>query len=59
MANGVLVAVLIDPADETVLLFRRDAVPLPVEGDDLVNLREVLPDLRLTARDLFAALRPD
>ena len=59
VANGVLVAVLIDPADETVLLFRRDAVPLPVAGDDLIDLREVLPDLRLTARDLFAVLRPD
>jgi Uma2 family endonuclease len=59
VSNGVEIAVLIDPEDETVLVFRRDAVPLPVAGDEAIDLREVLPDLRLTAQELFAALRPD
>ena len=59
VSNGVAIAVLIDPADEAVLVFRRDAVPQPVAGDEAIDLHEVLPELRLTARDLFAALRPD
>ena len=59
VANGVPIAVLIDPEDETVLVFRPNAVPLPVEGDETIDLREVLPDFHLPARELFAALRPD
>jgi Uma2 family endonuclease len=58
VSNGVEIAVLIDPEDETVLVFRRDAVPLPVAGDEAIDLSEVLPDLHLTAQGLFAALRP-
>jgi hypothetical protein len=49
VANGVGIAVLVDPEDETVLLFRPDAVPLPVAGDEAIDLRPVLPDFRLSA----------
>jgi len=59
VSNGVEIAILIDPEDQTVLLFRRDAVPRPIAGDEAIDLREVLPDLSLTAQELFAALRPD
>jgi len=59
VANGVEIAVLVDPEDETVLIFRPNAVPLPVAGEDAIDLRPVLPAFRLSARELFAALLPD
>jgi len=56
-ANGVQVALLVDPADESVLLFRQDAAPRALRGPDPIDLADVLPGFQLTAGELFDALR--
>lgn len=56
---GVPIAVLIDPSDQAVLLFRPHRAPRILQGDDRIDLDEVLPRLELTVGGLFAALVPD
>jgi Uma2 family endonuclease len=58
-ANGVQVALLVDPADESVLLFRQDAAPRALRGQDPIDLADVLPGFQLTTGELFDALRLD
>ena len=57
VANGVAVALLVDPADRSVLLFRPGQVPRPLRGPDPIDLGEILPGFELTAEDLFGSLR--
>jgi Uma2 family endonuclease len=57
VAHGVRVALLVDPADESVLAFRPDRQASAWRGPDRIDLSEVLPDLELTAEQLFASLR--
>jgi Uma2 family endonuclease len=54
--NGVQVALLVDPIDRSVVAFRPDALPLALQGDEVIELPELLPDLRLTVSDLFQSL---
>lgn len=57
VANGVQVALLVDPADQSVLAFRPDQVPRAVRGTDRLDLSDVLPGFQLVGQDLFAALK--
>jgi Uma2 family endonuclease len=55
--HGVQVAVLVDPADESVLIFRADTTPLAVRGDDAIDVTDAVPGLQLTVSQVFSALR--
>lgn len=59
VANGVQVALLVDPADASVLFFRPNGLSGAWQGSDRVDVSEVLPDLELSVDELFAALRQD
>lgn len=54
--HGVAVALLIDPRDRSVLLFRPGARPVPVRGDERIDVDDVLPGFTLTPAAIFAAL---
>lgn len=56
VANGVHLALLVDPADESVLAFRTDRPPSAWRGADTIDLTEFLPDFDLTVQGLLAAL---
>src|SRR5205085_1840905 len=47
--NGVAVSLLIDPADESVLVFRPDSRPVARRGADRIELDDLLPGFQLTA----------
>jgi Uma2 family endonuclease len=55
--NGVQVALVVDPDDESILVFRNGQPPLPAEGEGAVDLADVLPGFELTAGQVFASLR--
>lgn len=55
--NGVQVALLVDPADRSVLAFRPEGPAVAWHGPDRIDLHEVLPDFDLTVEQLFASLR--
>ena len=57
--NGVRIAVLVDPDDESILVFRRDANPLALRGTDRIDLDEVLPGFESTAQELFESLNAE
>jgi Uma2 family endonuclease len=59
VANGVVAALLVDPVDRSVTVFRPGGPPAALRGDDAVDLRDVVPDLQFPVRDLFAALNAD
>jgi Uma2 family endonuclease len=54
--NGVRVALLVDPEDESVLVFRPNRLPLVVRGVDRIDLDDLLPGLALTPDELFGSL---
>ncbi len=56
VAQGVQVALLVDPADESVLAFRADGRVDTWHGADRIDLSEVLPDFELTVEQLFMSL---
>jgi Uma2 family endonuclease len=58
-AHGVRVALLIDPDDQNVMLFRPNAVPQPLRGDDPIDVADVLPGFELRVAELFAVLKAD
>ena len=55
--NGSAVALLIDDQDQTVLLFRAGHPTRIIRGDEPIDVADVLPGLKLTAKQLFGALR--
>ena len=57
VANGVQIALLVDPADESVLAFRPVRQASAWRASDRIDLREVLLDFELTVEQLFASLR--
>lgn len=59
VANGVQVALLLDPDDETVTVVRPNAMPVVLRGSEPIGLDEVIEGLDLTPADLFASLRLD
>ena len=56
VANGALIALLVDPTNETVRVFCPGAEPLILRGDDRLALSEVLPGFVLTVRERFSVL---
>jgi Uma2 family endonuclease len=56
--NGVRLALLVDPGDRSVLLFRPSALPRALRGRDQIDLAEVLPGFNASVDDLFSALKP-
>jgi len=58
VANGVQMALLVDPSDESVLAFQPESQATPWRSSDRIDLGSVLPNLGLTVDELFAALRP-
>lgn len=57
VANGVCAALLVDPADESVLLFRPGGLLRGLRGPEQIELGELLPGFELTVEDLFGSLR--
>jgi Uma2 family endonuclease len=57
VSNGVPVALAIDPDDKSVFVLRPGALPVPVVGEERIDLDDVLPGFQLTAAELFAALQ--
>ena len=55
--NGVGVALLIDPADESVLVFRPGSRPSAVGGAGRIDIEDLLPGFPLTAQELFDSLK--
>jgi Uma2 family endonuclease len=57
VANGVRIALLVDPEDRSVLVFRDGESPLVLRDNDLIEVSEVLAAFRVTVAELFASLR--
>ena len=55
--HGVLLALLVDPVDRSVLLFRPNALPRALRATDAIDLSEVLPGFEATVDQLFSALK--
>jgi Uma2 family endonuclease len=58
VAHAVVAALLIDPRDRTVRLFRTSQPPVTLRGADPIDLDAVLPGFDLTVVAWFAALAP-
>jgi Uma2 family endonuclease len=59
VANGVSAAVLIDPEDRSLVVFRPNANGQSVTGDERLPFDDVLPGFELTANELFRELAVD
>ena len=59
VANGVQTALLVDPADESVLFFRTGGQAGAWHGSDQIDVSVVLPKFKLTVDELFASLRQE
>jgi len=57
VAHGVQAALLVDPSDRSLVLFRPDAAPHPLTDAEPLLLPDLLPGFQLTPHDLFAELR--
>jgi Uma2 family endonuclease len=57
VAHSVEIALLVDPDDESVLLFRPNTIPQSLVDDDPIEVEQVLPGFRLTVAELFATLQ--
>ena len=57
--HGVPVALLVIPRTLTVEVFRPEAAPLVLRGDDHVDLGDTAPGLGFVVAELFAVLRVD
>jgi len=55
--HGVILALLVDPVDRSVLLFRANALPRALRSADPIDLAEVLPGFEATVDQLFSALK--
>ena len=53
---GVRIALLVDSADRSVVLFKPGASAVALRGADQIDLDEVLPGFRLAVDDLFKSL---
>ena len=54
---GVLVAVLIDPSDESIVVVRPGVEPIGLAAGDTLDLSDIIPDLRLDVAALFDSLK--
>jgi Uma2 family endonuclease len=55
--DGVAIALLVDPRDQSVMDFRPGALPRALRGDDRIDLSQVAPGFELTVRELFDSLK--
>ena len=59
LANGVRIALVVDPQTESVTLLRPDRSVTTLRGGDRIDLDAILPGFELTVRELFDTLRLD
>ena len=57
--NGVQICLVVDPEDESVLIFRKGQQVQVAHGGDAIDLTDVLPGFELIAEQVFAPLRLD
>ena len=57
--NGVERALLVDPADRSVVQFETGLAPRTLRGDEPIDFGAVLPGFTLTIGELFSSLRLD
>jgi Uma2 family endonuclease len=55
--HGVILALLVDPVNRSVLLFGPNALPHALRATDAIDLSEVLPGFEATVDQLFSALK--
>lgn len=55
--RGVRLALLVDPADQSVVSFRPGGPPRARRATDQVDVADVLPGFELAVEELFRALR--
>jgi len=55
-ANAALAAVLVDPQDESVVVFRPGRTPASLQRGDYLELPEIDPELRISLDELFDSL---
>ena len=55
--NGVRIALLIDPGDASVVVFRPNSRPSVLREADRIDLSEVLPGFQLRVNELFGTLK--
>lgn len=55
--NGVKAALLVDPMDSTVLLFRGGQPYRALQGSDVIELSDILPEFQATPAQIFGALK--
>jgi Uma2 family endonuclease len=53
---GVQVALLVDPDDDSIVVFRPGAAPAGMSRGDIINLGDVVPGLTLSVSEVFDAL---
>lgn len=58
VANGVEIALMIDPDHADIVRIDADGASVVLRGDDRIDLEAVLPGFVLTPTELFATLRP-
>jgi Uma2 family endonuclease len=58
LQQGTQLVWLVDPEDESVLIFRPDVQPEIKEGDDILPALPALTEWRLTVREMFSWLTP-
>jgi Uma2 family endonuclease len=56
VANGVRIALILDPDDSTIRDFRPDAEPVVLRAGDVLDLSDVLPGFTLDVGSLFDVL---
>jgi Uma2 family endonuclease len=59
LALGTQIALLVDPDEETVLVFRPGEPLQLLQTDEQIDLDPILPEFDLTVRGMFDALTPD
>lgn len=58
LALGALIALVVDPDDEVILAFRSGQPLRVLQGDDRIDVDELLPGFMLTVRELFERIVP-
>lgn len=58
LAHGAQIALVVDPDDEAILAFRPGQPVRVLQGDDRIDVDDVLPGVTLTVRDLFDRIMP-
>ena len=58
LTHGAQIALVVDPADEAILAFRSGQPVRVLQGDDRIDVDDVLPGMTLMVRELFDAIMP-